>query len=177
MESKSPVGVIVSAVVIFVASFLPWGSFEATPDFGSAGEALGEAFGEAFPFQNMKMTFDLTGWYGELTLLGMKLPNWLAVISGLSVGVLAVLGACSVFRVHPAVNIGLCGYGLFHSGFLSIIFLLNSGEASIGVGALITVASFVTMLVLLLIKLTAGRQPPSRNARSHQRPRATVSVP
>ncbi len=173
MQSKSPVGVIVSAVVIFVASFLPWGSFDVTPDFGSPGEA----FGEAFPFQDMKMTFTLTGWYGELNLLGMKLPNWLAVISGLSVGVLAVLGACSVFRAHPAVNIGLCGYGLFHAGFLSIIFLLNSSEASLGVGALITVASFVTMLVLLVLELTADRQPPSRNTRSHQRPRATVSAP
>ena len=73
MGNKPPTGIIVCGALIFIASFLTWGVFQLTPP----GVDLPPEFAEMMK----QMTVSINGWRGHLTLMGVQLPNWLAVVA------------------------------------------------------------------------------------------------
>jgi hypothetical protein len=163
MMSMSPIdknlviGVTIAAVVIFAASFMPWGEIRGTPTlnvpFLPKGAEVPDLFG------GMEIVVTVTAWNGNANLGRLKLPNWLVVFAALSAAALCWLKAKSVWSTPPALLFGLAGYGLLHS--VSFLFwLLSSEKNSAGVGSFLTVVAFVGMLVALVRHVRAAKPAP-----------------
>lgn len=145
-NTKLAIGVSIAAVLVFAAAFLPWGEIRAAPQ-------LRAPFGGDFPFpggmfEGMQMTLTITGWNGNITLVGLKLPNWLVVLAAGGVTALCWLKASSVWDAPPAVSFVVAAYGLLHAGFALVVLILAS-EGSPGVGVILTGLAFIAILVIL----------------------------
>jgi hypothetical protein len=81
IDKNLAIGVTVAAVVIFAASFLPWCTIRRTGTlnlpFVPKGTDVPDLFGE------MEVEFTVTGWYGNLLLRRLELPNWLVVVAAI----------------------------------------------------------------------------------------------
>ena len=139
MKPTPPVGTIAAAVVVLIASFLPWGSF--------AGSAGGGFFG------GMRVTFTMNAWNGTVGLMDMPVPHWLAVVVAVAIAVIAALKAYDVWVAHPAVNVLLACYGVLHLG---LTVLLLGARGSVGVGSIVTLACFIALLVLAVKAMKQG---------------------
>ena len=138
-----PVGIIVSAVVVVIASFMPWGSFTSTV----SSPFSGGPFGGMSPFGATRVSTAVNAWNGNLKLLGVTIPNWTTVIAALAILTIAILKSSSGLDAKPAASLILAGYGILHSG-LFILILLTGG--SLGLGSLATLGAFVALLRLSL---------------------------
>ncbi len=160
MMSMSPIdknlviGVTIAAVVIFAASFMPWGQVRGTATLNLPWMPKGADAPD--PFGGMEFVATVTGWNGDMNLGRLELPNWLVVFAALSVAVLCWLKATSIWAAPPALLFGLVGYGLFHSADI-LVWLLSSDKRSAGVGSLLTVIAFVGMLVALVRHVRAAK--------------------
>jgi hypothetical protein len=146
-DTKFPIGITIAAVVIFAAAFMPWGEIRSTPKIQSP-------FGGDFPFggspfQGMQMTITITGWNGNITVGGLKLPNWLVVLAAAGVTALCWLKASSIWAAPSAVLLALAAYGVLHAGF-ALVVLMGSSEGSAGVGTVLTGLAFIAILVILV---------------------------
>jgi hypothetical protein len=163
MMSMSPIdknlviGVTIAAVVIFAASFMPWGEVRGTATlnlpFMPKGAEVPDLFG------GMEIVVTVTGWNGTMNLGRLKLPNWLVVFAAVGVAALCWLKATSVWAAPPALLFGLAGYGLFHSGDI-LVWLLSSDKSSAGVGSFLTVIAFAGMLAALIRHVRAAKPAP-----------------
>lgn len=136
-QRNRAVGVTIAAVVIVVASFLPWGEIR-----GGADTLSGAIF------QGLGLSLTVTAWNGHITLLGIKLPNWLVVVTAVAAAALVWIRAAKAWEPPHALLYALAGYGLFHSAWVLLV-LMFSNEGSAGIGSLATAAAFVGMLVAL----------------------------
>jgi hypothetical protein len=159
-STRPPIGLTVAAVVVLVASFLPWGEIRSAPqlEFGEFFPPFGmirpgtSPFGEN-PFGEMEIS--INAWNGSITPAGLKLPNWLVVLAAGGVALVGWLSARGVWKPHVAVPIGLAGYGLAHSGFWFFV-LARAETGSPGIGVIVTGLAFVGMLVVVLQHLQAA---------------------
>jgi hypothetical protein len=160
-KMKSAIGITIAAVLIFAAAFMPWGEIRGTPKIHSPFQG-DFPFGGS-PFQGMQMTITVTGWNGNITLGGLKLPNWLVVLAAAGVTTLCWLKASSVWDAPPAVLFALAAYGLLHAGF-ALVALIASDEGSAGVGGFLTALGFIGILVILVqqVRTTKATSPPSQ---------------
>ncbi len=149
-DKKVAIGVSLAAAFIFAAAFMPWGEIRATPEvqspFGDGGPFGGGLFGD------MQITLTITGWNGNVTLGGLKLPNWLAVLAAACVAAASWLRAMGVWTAPSFVPFTFAGYGLLHAGF-ALVALMGSDQGSAGLGSLLTALAFVGMLVVLVQQL------------------------
>jgi hypothetical protein len=143
IDKNVVIGVTIAAVVVFAASFMPWGEVRGTATvnlpFMPKGADAPDLFG------GMEFVATVTGWNGNMNLGRLKLPNWLVVLAAVSVAALCWLKATSLWAAPPALLFGLAIYGLFHSGDI-LVWLLTSEKSSAGVGSFLTVIAFVGML-------------------------------
>jgi hypothetical protein len=145
IDKNLAIGVTIAAVVIFAASFMPWGTIRRTETFPFVpkGIDVSDLFG------GMEVVFPVTGWNGNMLLGRLELPNWLVVVAAIGVATLCWLKVTSVWAAPPALLFGLAGYGLFHAGDI-MVWLLTSDKRSAGVGSFLTVIGFVGILVALV---------------------------
>jgi hypothetical protein len=146
-DKNLAIGVTIAAVVIFAASFMPWGTIRGTPalnfPFVPRGTELPDFFG------GMEFVVNVTGWNGNMLLGRLELPNWLVVVAAISVATLCWLKVASVWAAPAALLFGLAGYGLFHAGDI-LVWLLTSDKRSAGVGSFLTVIAFAGILIALV---------------------------
>lgn len=144
-DKNLAIGVTIAAVVIFAASFMPWGEIRGLPDipFLQPGETGANLLG------GLEFVMTITGWNGSITPARVKLPNWLVVFAAIGVASLCWLKARSVWPAPTALLFGLAGYGLLHAGY-ALIVLLGSSKGSAGVGSFLTVIGFASILVALV---------------------------
>jgi len=138
MDNKLPVGIILFSVLIFIASFLSWGTFRFTPPPEGTPAQLASLMNE------MQKALSINGWQGHLTVLGLTIPNWMVVVSGVGVGILALLRFAEIWDVPRGLLIAMSVLGIAHSGVFSFIMLT---KATIGIGSLLTFACFIGLLV------------------------------
>ena len=154
-DTKVAIGVSSAAAFILAAAFMPWGEIRGTPmvrsPFGDGGPFGGGPFGD------MQITLTITGWNGSITLGGLKLPNWLAVLAAACVAAISWLRALGVWTAPSFVPFAFAGYGLLHAGF-ALVALMGSNRGSAGVGSLLTASAFVGMLVVLVRQLRSPAQ-------------------
>jgi hypothetical protein len=147
VDKNLVIGVTIAAVVIFAASFMPWGQVRGTATvnlpFLPKGADAPDLFG------GMEFVATVTGWNGNMNVGRLELPNWLVVVAAIGVAILCWLKATSVWSAPLALLFGLAGYGLLHSADI-MVWLLTSEKRSAGVGSFLTVVSFVGMLVALV---------------------------
>ena len=142
--NEHPVGIYLTSVVMIVASFLSWGSFEGALTFDSpAAEAMMRDSGFTAP----TMTFELSGWNGYVNLGPIKFPNWLVVVVAVAVALLAFSRAAGIWPAPKALMVVLAAYSIGHVGFLSFMMLLNG---SVGLGALVTLVGGFALLTMTL---------------------------
>jgi len=135
------IGVTVAAVVVFLASFLPWGAFRGTPSL---------PFSPGF-LPAVEMTFTLTGWNGSINVLGVTLPNWLVVVAAAAAASFCWLKDLRLWEAPRHSPCVAAGYGLFHAIWTAIA-LIGSGKGSIGIGLLATLLAFAGMIVAFVRK-------------------------
>ena len=115
MNKPAPVGIIIFAVVIVIASFMPWGTLHTTVGGMFGGSPVsGSPFSDMSPFGDMQITHTANAWNGNITLAGMTIPNWLTVLIAAAIAVFASLKAYEVWRAPRGVNILLALYGTLH---------------------------------------------------------------
>jgi hypothetical protein len=153
MKKNALPGFVVAAVVVFVASFMPWGSMRGSP----SSPFTGGMFPGGNPFGGLQMTFTINAWSGHATLLGITVPNWV-VVAAAAIAVIAVLGSTRAWNADPLINIALAIYGTLHLGL--IVFILGS-KGSLGIGSILTLICF---LGLLFLSIKAAREPSSQGA-------------
>ncbi len=141
MKRTFPVALLSWAFVVVVASFIPWGTFQATNTTFS-----GSPFGGLNPFMGMPLLITMSGWQGDLTLAGMSLPNWLVVITALGAAALGYIRFAGLGNVNRNICVALLAYGIFHIGLLMLIL---AGKGSIGFGAILTLVALVAMMISL----------------------------
>jgi tRNA A-37 threonylcarbamoyl transferase component Bud32 len=155
MNRKWPIGVFVCTAVVFISAFMPWGSFTGNPGFNMEMEGpFRDLMGRGNPFGGMKMTFEVNGWNGTLTLLGIKMPNWMPFVVSLVIGLLALLRALESLSAPRAISFVLAGYGVLHAGMFIIII---GSEGNLGFGCFATLGAFVAIVVLLIREINAEK--------------------
>ncbi len=122
---------------------MPWGALPVT----SMSGPLGAMFGSLGSFMGQPIMLTLTGWQGSLTLAGVSLPNWLAVVAGVCAGALGFARISGTAPVKRAVPIALAAYALAH---VSLLMLMLTSGGSVGAGALLTEGALIAMLITLL---------------------------
>ena len=142
-------GLIAAAVIAF---FCTWGSFQ--PQFDLPPEMAGLGAG---------MTFDITGWNGTFTLIGITMPIWLIVVLTVLGGSFLMTNANGTTAIPKAVNISLFAIPLVFTVF-GLITLLATGSP--GLGVLIAAAASATGLAMSIRDEEAGvveiAAPPAR---------------
>ena len=138
-SAKRAIGVSIAAAVVFIGAFLPWGEVSAGPTLDLPG---GSAHLPLF-------SATMTGWNGHITVLGMKIPNWLVVVVAVAAAGLCWLRTMDVWPVSTTIPAVLAGYGLLHAGWVVVV-LGASGRGSVGIGAIVVALAFVGMLVAVL---------------------------
>lgn len=118
-----PYGLFGWCFLVFIAAFMPWAT---TPTF--------------FSFF-AKADFIITGWNGNNSLLGVTIPNWVAV------ALAATLVTIGWFRAHgaeidPKVDFRLALCGVLHAGYFVLSVLFGRG-AQLGLGSILTLVAFV----------------------------------
>src|SRR5215472_10363747 len=101
IDKNLAIGVTLAAVVIFAASFMPWGTIRGTATlnlpFLPKGTEVPDLFG------GMEVVVTVTGWNGNMLLGRLELPNWLVVVAGIGVASLCWLKVTSVWAAPPAL--------------------------------------------------------------------------
>ncbi len=138
MANNSPAGFITCSVLILVASFMPWGTLQAS--FGFLGW----------------QTITVSGWNGHFTLEGIESPNWMAVLCGLALGVFAVLRNHLIWRAPTALCVILCLYGILHLGF-TVGILSTNDNGQLGIGSVLTLGAFLALFVLTIKSAVRGQ--------------------
>jgi len=159
IDKNLAIGVTIAAVVIFAASFMPWGTIRVRVGGGTATLNLPfEHKGIDLPdlFARVEVGVTVTGWNGNMLLGRLELPNWLVVVAAIGVATLCWLTVTSVWAAPPALLFGLAGYGLFHAGDI-LVWLLTSDKRSAGVGSFLTVIGFAGILVALVRHARAAK--------------------
>lgn len=139
MKNKYSTNVLILCVVNLVASFMPWGTFQASINLPFGDFNFGE-----FPFGGTQ-TITINAWNSNLTLLGLTIPNWTLVFIAIGIGGLLFT------KVTPKVNMLLAAYGVFHSLFLGFMLIANG---TVGIGLIITVVSFIAIMIFLILSNT-----------------------
>ncbi len=119
-----PVGLFGWCFVILVAAFMPWATSPLFSVFAPVSAVV-------------------TGWTGNITLLGIVIPNWL------SVALAAALAGIGWFRANSTeiakkTDFWLALVGTLHSSFF--VFSVFTGRgAQLGLGAIATLVAFVAI--------------------------------
>ena len=127
----------IAAVVVFMAAFMPWGEVQGTPMTSFHGPAA-DFFGSN-PFGGMTVTVTLNGWNGTVTLAGIQLPNWTVVLLAVMVTALAWLVVSDAWQPPRFLAPALATLGLLQV-LLTLLVLAGSGNSSLGIGILATIA-------------------------------------
>ena len=147
MKQTAPVGIIVCAAVIFVAAFMPWGSFRASIPSPFQGMRLPTSpFGPSSPtFGSRQVNVAINGWRGNVKFMGITTPNWMVVVAAAAVAGMALLKAYGLWDAPPLAGILLCVYGVLQLG-LTVVVLATKGN--LGIGILISLVCFIVLLML-----------------------------
>lgn len=81
----------------------------------------------------------ISGWNGAAFFVGVPCPGYLVAI----VASVAIVSLCAqpVGKFKWVLPLSMCGYGIFHSGFMALALTATSGM-TIGIGIPITMTSF-----------------------------------
>jgi hypothetical protein len=159
IDKNLAISVTIAAVVIFAASFMPWGTIWVRVGRGPTTLNLPlKGTDHPLPDEVASVEFwdRVTGWNGNMLLGRLELPNWLVVVAAIAVATLCWLKVTSVWAAPPALLFGLASYGLFHAGYI-LVWLLTSDKRSAGVGSYLTVIGFAGILVALVRHARAAK--------------------
>lgn len=149
--------VSIAAVVVLIASVMPWAKLPAS----SILPSVPGVFPGAFPgmmLQNVQVVG--TAWNGNLRLFGVTWPHSLVVLAAIALAALTWLQATGNWQPPRELLLGLAGYGLFHTAWFTVNVL---GSGTIGIGALLTLAAFAASLRELILaprRSLPGSPPP-----------------
>ena len=146
MRSILPLGSLLACGVGLVAAFLPWGSFRL----------------QAFDGQSVTVT--LNAWNGNLSLLGLTIPNWMVAISLLAIGTAVVLREIAIWEAPRALCIALSSYGFVHMTLYLVVLGAQGTQASIGAGTFLMLLAAAALLAMSIAAVFADRKthrPPS----------------
>ena len=142
------VGVVFLSGIIFISSFLTWGTFQVSFNPGSITT-------QYFPYIGSKPTVVLDGWSESLRLFGVNLPNWIVPACAGFLALLSVLRAFSIFDTQALISTAIAFYGALHSGY--VVYALSRG-GTLGPGSVMSAVFFVLIIVLLLKEMRQRRR-------------------
>lgn len=139
---RLPVGIVVGAAMVLIASFLPW-----QRDDAMKGWPPNEPFGTV-EF-SASTTWEPTAWTSWVYVKLLDLPNWLVPASALLLALVALMETHPATRVPRLLRVGLCAYGMAHLFALAIGDVIQK-RIDLGVGYFATVVAFGVLVVLCL---------------------------
>lgn len=132
-----------ACALVLLASFLTWMSFRFAP--GLALDAGNEPMARA-----IEQSLSATGWRGQITILGITLPNWMIPVAAAAIASLAWLRATSAWETPRWIGIGLASLCVAHLATLIAVVGANSEIVRLGPGALLAALGSVAMLGLAI---------------------------
>ena len=156
--AKLPMGFVFSAIVILIASFLPWAKIPAS-------RLVGEGFAAPFSFPGLQLSISVNAWNGHINLMGLELPNWLVVFSAAGIAAMRWGKQSGAWDVADSWLMGLAIYNVIVSVW---VFIAAISGGSIGIGLVLTIGATIWMLVTLFRQMSAIRsqQPLEASAES-----------
>lgn len=145
--AKLPMGFVVSAIVILIASFLPWAKIPAS-------RLVGEGFAVPFSFPGLQLSISVNAWNGHINLMGLELPNWLVVFSAAGIAAMRWGKQSGAWDVADSWLMGLAIYNVIVSVW---VFIAAISGGSIGIGLVLTFGATIWMLVTLFRPMSAIR--------------------
>jgi hypothetical protein len=142
------IGVVISAVLIYLSSYLSWGSFQVSFFPGSTTAAY-------FPYVGSKPAVHLNGWHGNLKLFGVILSNWFIPAAAVLLAILSVTRSMSIFDKHALISMALAFYGALHTGH--VVYALTRG-GELGAGSILSAVLFIVIMFLLLREMRKVRK-------------------
>jgi hypothetical protein len=153
--------VSLAAVIVLIASVMPWAKVPG-PSLGTLfpGPSIGSGF--PGPLSGLQFHITLNAWNGNLRLFGVEWPHSLVVLIAVVLTILVWLKALGHWTAPRGLLLGLAGYGLFHMlWFVAGVATVGT----IGIGALLSAAAFVGVLIVLKQGFhRAGAVPPPTDA-------------
>jgi len=138
-KSSPSMSQVAIGIVIFVASFLPWGKIPVRmPFIDITGMRLGP-------------NVTLNGWIGAIHVLGMTIPNWIVVVIALATVVITILRRYTKLQVSPIYAFILSLYGTFHCGLVFSVLLTHGRNNDIGI--YLSLGSFLVLLAMASFEL------------------------
>jgi serine/threonine protein kinase len=135
------IGVSLTAALILLASFLPW---------GEEGEYGPFTLGKRSVQRYENPTRTATAWNSYVSLQGIKVPTYLVVVAAAGVALVSWLRALSVWRGPAVLPLGLGVYGLAYAGWLILFVVVSDPDRdSAGVGSVLTAIAFFVMLIVM----------------------------
>jgi hypothetical protein len=109
-------------------------------------------FGAGNPLAPIDVPSKVDAWHGALAVGGLKLPNYLVLLSAAAVAALAWLKALSVWKAPLALPLVIAALSLFHVGDWFVLLMGSSypWHASPDVGLFLTAFGFIGILVILV---------------------------
>jgi hypothetical protein len=134
-----PIGAMVSAVIVLVASFMPWGTFNSIPVVtGLEPEGL---LGLG-PIES-----SVTAWNSTLTLAGVIIPNWITVMAAGAFVAFGVLRSLDIWCAPRIVDISFALFGGLQA--VMMMYLLGC-NGRIGIGSVLTAFAFLALIIIAL---------------------------
>lgn len=157
----------IAAVIVMIASFLPWATAAANPIIsqdGSVGPEISlstSTWNGNFQPLTLKIpiTLVISAWNGNVVFFGLIFPNWLVAVAAVAIAAIAWLEASATWKGPRVLSAFLAAYGLLHvSSFMVGLRTLEKspiGKSTVGIGSLFTALGF-TMMLYLLVKNRRG---------------------
>ncbi len=145
MNKTHLISLSAACAVVVLASFMPWITFRATIDFGSAFQGQMESMRQ---FMEQQMT--ASGWNGNVSLMGITLPNWIVPIGAAAVAFLAWFRATGTWETPRGVGIAIAVLCMIHLGILLLVAVMNSDSTRLGFGSLLAALASGGMLALTI---------------------------
>lgn len=160
MNKTHLISLSAACAVVVLASFMPWITFRANFDFGPDFQGQFESMRQ---FMEQQMT--ATGWTGNVTLVGITLPNWIVPIAAGAVAFLAWFRATGTWETPRGVGIALGLLCVIHLAVLVLVAVMNSESARLGFGALLAAMASGGMLGLTIFGREEDQWEPVRTSR------------
>jgi hypothetical protein len=139
------VWISIGAVLVWVASFMPWGQMPmqafATLNFpaGSIPSPLNNGF------SNQTMMVSFNAWTGMLPVADFSIPDWIVPLLALAAAILAWAVVTDAWQAPPFLGPGLVVLGLLYVA-ATLVGLMAPGKQTFGIGIPTAIAGLAVMV-------------------------------
>ncbi len=168
MRGIPAVLLIVACAILALASFLPWAQFKPQMPAG---------FDLASMDEFMRSAMTATGWNGNVSLLGITVPNWFVPILAFAIIGMTLMRGADIWDAPNGLSIAAAAYCLAHLTLLIAVVVANGSQVRLGFGVLLAELAAVFALGIAIFGRSSDSYEPAHPSRQQFHPAARPGRP